>query len=171
MHKLTILPHLSAQVLERLIPLPLQVALPGSEGDISSAMLYLVLHPLFTTSEIISGKSLDTISLRLFCIVANSARIVIDHLADLHHSHRIISLWMATERLFEGGLVWAAFLVSQSHASRRGGQDIPHMDRGTAMGPLLKVSSLLASFSMACKDGGAYVDAWEAFLELLWHML
>jgi hypothetical protein len=167
----TIFPRPSEQFFESLIPLSLQVDEMRSDITIHSATLYVALHPIFTTLDIISNGVLYNPLSRLFHVVAHSARTVIDHFARLNESNSIISLWMAAERVLEAGLVWAAYLMSQRKASPTGEHCFVSMGTGIAMGVLMKVSSLLVSFAARWQAGSSFVDAWETFIELVWNTL
>jgi hypothetical protein len=39
------------------------------------------------------------------------------------------------------------------------------------MSPVFKVSTVIASFVARWKNGLAYAQAWETFVELLWNMI
>lgn len=167
----TISPRPSEQFFESLIPLSLQVDLSFSDISIPSATLYLALHPLFTNQGIFSNPTPLNPPSRLFHVIARSARTLIDHFAQLNENNRIISIWMAAERVLEAGLVWAAYLISQRSSSPTGEHSFLSIGTGVAMGAILKVSSLLASFAARWKGGSSFVDAWETFVELLWNLI
>ena len=78
---------------------------------------------------------------------------------------------MAAERVLESGVVWATYLMSQRRAMPTGEPRFSSTGIRVAMGPVLKVSTLLASFAALWKGASAYVDAWETFVELLWNVL
>ncbi|KAH8646260.1 hypothetical protein BX600DRAFT_158322, partial [Xylariales sp. PMI_506] len=167
-HAFAAQPHCSAKHLENLIPPPLRVELATSVIGIRPASLYIALHRLFTTSIPYYHETMDASDSRLFQIVAHSAVSVIDHISQLNESDKIISLWMNAERVLECGAVWAAYLISQRHSAGEGGA---RMETRLSMSPILKVSSLLASFAARWKAGSEFVNAWEILVELLWDML
>ena len=161
----------SVQSFEDLIPMALRVLPPNVEIDMPSATLYVALHPLFTTQDVLFGRPLHDNSSRIFHITAMSARATIDHFSLLHEDGKILSLWMEAERVIECGTVWLFYLAHQSNSQTTRESDFSRTGMGNTMAPLLKVSSLLSSFSARWKDGAAYVDAWQACVELLWPML
>ncbi|KAL2400734.1 hypothetical protein ABEF92_004968 [Exophiala dermatitidis] len=100
-----------------------------------------------------------------------SAAVMIDHFTKLNQRQMIISLWMAAERVLEAGAVWAAYLMHQRRVSGRGPQGVAAMATDLAFAPIVKVSSLLASFAARWRPGSTYVDNWETLVELLWKMV
>ena len=156
--RFTTSPSSSERLFESLIPPPLRVVSTSSGISMSSATLYTALHPLFTSSDVCAGPILDDQSSRLFHIIANSAIVIIDHFARLNEDNKIISIWMAAERVLEAGLVWATYLMSQRNLTPSGEHYFPPLGSRATMGPVLKVSSLLASFTARWKSGSAYVD-------------
>lgn len=169
--KFTSEPRTSAIFPESLIPDPMQVETVDSDISINSAILYTALHPIFTSEDILSRGTFEEPLLKLFEIVAKSASILVDHFILLDKDHKIISIWMAAERVFEAGLVWVVYLMSRYRTTHTLGHTPFSMDVRNVMGPILKVSSLLGSFRARWKLGSAYVDAWETIVELLWDML
>ncbi|KAH8680691.1 hypothetical protein BX600DRAFT_444917 [Xylariales sp. PMI_506] len=167
----TISPRPPEQFFENLIPLSLQVDIMSSDIHLRSARLYLALHPLFTHQDVLSNMALPNQGSRLFQIIARSAHTMIDHYARLNETNKIISIWMAAERVLEAGLVWAAYLISHRNSSPMGEHCFLSMGTGLAMSAILKVSALLASFAARWKEGAAFVDAWGTFVELLWNMI
>ncbi|KAH8691389.1 hypothetical protein BGW36DRAFT_438990 [Talaromyces proteolyticus] len=162
----------SERLFEKLIPRPLQIDSIDSDIDIQSATLYAALHPLFTTTNVWSTGKLEGHSFRLFHIIARSAATIITHIAYLNEKNKIISIWMAAERVLELGVVWAAYLLYQKTTTTSSEKHIySNMGMSTAISPILKVSALLASFNARWKRGSAYVAVWETFVELLWNML
>lgn len=159
----------SEDFFESLIPLPLQVRSTTSDVNIHSAILYLALHPIFTTSDVHSSGSLNVFTSRLFQVVAHSASTIIDHFTHLNEEKKIISICMAALQVLEAGLVWATYLISQHQAAQAG--SFYAMETGLALSPILKVSALIASFVARWESGSAYADAWETFVQLLWNMI
>ncbi|KAL2397772.1 hypothetical protein ABEF93_004583 [Exophiala dermatitidis] len=100
-----------------------------------------------------------------------SAAVMIDHFTKLNQRQMIISLWMAAERVIEAGAVWAAYLMHKRRVSGRGPQGVAAMATDLAFAPIVKVSSLLASFAARWRPGSTYVDNWETLVELLWKMV
>jgi hypothetical protein len=175
-HHFQLSPRPSEELFERLIPLHMQIGSVETGMSIHSAMLYLSLHPLFTSFEDLSRSVLVGSSLPppspLFHIIAHSAYAVLDHFSLLNQQNRIISIAMAAERILESGLVWSIYLIVQrmSTAKTRG-LTVENMETRTAMEPILKVSSLLASFTGRWKAASIYVEAWEILVDLLWKMV
>ncbi|KAL2433859.1 hypothetical protein ABEF95_011393 [Exophiala dermatitidis] len=158
--------------LENLIPTFLQVTSLDSEISAHSATLYVALHPLFTHPDSFAGSGIfSNPSPRIIHLIAKSSAAMIDHFTKLNQRHMIISLWMAAERVLEAGAVWAAYLMHQRRASGRGPQGVAAMATDLAFAPIVKVSSLLASFAARWKPGSTYVDNWETLVELLWKMV
>lgn len=167
----TVLPRPSAQVFESLIPHCLRVDAAAPQLSVSSATLYIALHPLFTTHDNSSGGiPLDT-SAALFHVISRSASTIIDHFAQLNEDNTIISIWMAADRVLEAGIVWAIYSMSQRGVALVGDHSLLAMGAGLVMRPTMKVSTLLMSFAARCKSVSAYVDAWDTLVELLWNML
>ncbi|KAJ8103421.1 hypothetical protein POJ06DRAFT_241829 [Lipomyces tetrasporus] len=81
----------------------------------------------------------------------------INHFSQLNNYNRIISLWIAAERVLECGSLWAFSLTS-----------LLRMITRVAMSPILKVSNLLASFAARWNGCVAYVDSWETLLGRHW---
>lgn len=160
-YRFTTIPPPPKDFFESLIPLPMQIASANSDIGIYSATLYTALHPLFTTPDACFSTMPSDASSRLFHIVAKSASIIIDHLARLNDDDKIISIWMAAERVLESGLVWASYLMSQSRTTTTGADRFSTVGSHAPMSPILKVSALLASFAARWNSGSAYVDAWE----------
>ncbi|KAH8690800.1 hypothetical protein BGW36DRAFT_411575 [Talaromyces proteolyticus] len=167
--ELQLSPAQPASYFENMIPLPMQVHSIESDISIHSARLYISLHPLFTSS----GIYLTSTPSQLFQIIAYSASTMIDHFTRLNAEHRIISVYLAAESILEAGIVWSVYLMSQ-HLSPSAGifhRDSINMSARTAMGPVLKVSSLLASFSVRWPPVSAYAEAWETLVDMLWIMI
>lgn len=174
----TTVPFPSEALLEALIPLPLQVTSPSLEINLSSATLYIALHPLFTDADkhdadpSSGGGIHGTASLRIIQLISKSACVVIDDFVRLNERNMIVSIWFAAERVLEAGTVWAASLVHQRHIIDPRLQLLPTRgDPSEALRPVIKVSNLLASFSARWKPGLAYVHVWEAVVELLWKVV
>ncbi|KEF57729.1 uncharacterized protein A1O9_05648 [Exophiala aquamarina CBS 119918] len=150
---ITHFPLQSEDFFESLIPLHLQVRLTTSDISIYSATLYLALHPIFTTSD----------------IVACSASAIIDHFARLNEDKKIISISMAASQVLEAGLVWATYLMCRHQTAQAG--SFYAMEPRLALGPILKVSALISSFVARWESGAVYAEAWETFVQLLWNMV
>ncbi|CAK7199578.1 hypothetical protein SEUCBS139899_002259 [Sporothrix eucalyptigena] len=159
-------------ILESLIPVPLQVLPPPVLSrarladtaplmSVQSATLYLALYP--SPESVLSSRPGEVTMLpsRLFQIAAASAYVIIGEFHRQNGRHRIVSLWMSAERIVEAGIVWVLYILCHPQ---------PPLDMGTAIRPILQVSSLLASFSTRWKAGRAYSDAWDALVELMWGM-
>jgi hypothetical protein len=79
---------------------------------------------------------------------------------------------MAAERILESGLVWSIYLIVQRmSAAKTRGLTVENMETRTVMEPILKVSSLLASFTGRWKAASIYAEAWEILADLLWKMV
>ncbi|KIW79388.1 hypothetical protein Z517_06000 [Fonsecaea pedrosoi CBS 271.37] len=162
----------SERYLEALIPQFLQVASAGSEISLSSARLYLALSPLFIDSDRFgNGVGMNAPSPRMVHLITESASVLIDHYTRLNQTTSIISIWMTAEHVLIAGVIWAAGLVHQHRLSGPRLQTISATGPGPALGPIVKVSSLLASFSARWKAGSAFVNAWETVVETLWQVL
>lgn len=171
--RLTTLPPPSAKYVENVIPLPLQIYSIESNISIASASLYTCLHPIFTSCDIWSfNLTNDPYLSQLLHIIAKSASTVIDHHAKLNDDNKIISLWIAAERIMECGSLWAFFLIRQRRQlPPTVNYRLANMPTRDAMAPILKVSTLLASFAARWPGCTAYVDSWETLVEMLWSML
>lgn len=159
----------SEDFFESLIPLHLQMRSTTSDISIHSAMLYLALHPIFTTSDVISSGSLNISNSRLFQIVAHSASAIIDHFTRLNEDKKIISISMVAPQVLEAGLVWATYLICRHEIAQAG--SFHGMEPRLALGPILKVSALIASFVARWESGATYAETWETFVQLLWNMI
>ncbi|EXJ79494.1 hypothetical protein A1O1_08758 [Capronia coronata CBS 617.96] len=168
--RFTTLPRPSDSLMESLIPLQMQLASTDSHVSIQSATLYTALHPLLTDWDMATKGMLDSHSKRLRLVIAHSASTVINHFARLDGEKRIISLWMAADKVLEAGLVWATYLMHRRTAPTEYEPSAP-MGPLVAMSPILKVSALLASFSARWESGIAHAQAWESLVELLWNVV
>ncbi|KIW98492.1 uncharacterized protein Z519_00153 [Cladophialophora bantiana CBS 173.52] len=169
---LTTVPVPTETFLEALIPFPLQVMSLGSEINLSSATLYTALNPLFTDPDRFAGGGiLNMASPRMAHIIAKSASIIIDHFNLLNEKNSIISIWLAAERVLEAGTVWAASLVHQQRLAGLRPQHLSATGTDVTLGPIVKVSGLLASFAARWKVGSVYVSTWEIVVESLWKMV
>jgi len=167
--QITQFPLQSEDFFESLIPFPFQVTSATSGLSIQSAILYLALHPIFTTPDVISSGSLNMSNSRLFQIISRSAVAIIDHFARLNEDKRIISISMAASQVLEAGLVWATYLVCRHQTAQAG--SFYAMEKRVALDPVLKVSTLIASFVARWESGATYAEAWETFVQLLWNMI
>ena len=169
---MTRFPRQSEDFFENLIPLRFQVkSISSGILSIQSAMLYVALHPLFTTSDTFPTGAFNVLHSRLFQIVAHSASAIIDHFAYLNENDRIISVCMAMEQVIEAGLVWATYLISHKGITDTPSQNVYKLGTSLAMSPIFKVSTIISSFVARWKNGSAYAQAWESFVELLWNMI
>lgn len=163
----------SGDLLENLIPSPLQVRALPSTVSIDSARLYIALHPLFTASEAFSQPNAGAFPSRLFHVVGNSACTIINHYALLNEENNIICLWMAAEQVLEAGLVWAVYIMNQRQSTPTafgGSQPMLQLSPSFVMDPIIKVSTLLASLTARWRNGSAYAQAWEIFVQMFWGM-
>ncbi|KAK5053051.1 hypothetical protein LTR84_002025 [Exophiala bonariae] len=154
---------------ESLIPFRFRVVSTSSQISIHSAMLYLTLHPIYTTSDAFSCISANVPTSRLFQIVAQSAATIIDHFTHLNEDKKILSVCMAAAQVLEAGFIWAAYLISANQPAQNG--PLFAMEKSVALSPILKVSALLASFVARWESGSVYTEAWETFVQLLWNMI
>lgn len=155
-----------------LIPDKLRVKSANSDISDSQAIAYLPLHPLFTSnisSDVFSQDRQSTNPPELFQIIATSASIVIESIAQQNKDHKFICIWMAAERLVEAGAVWGLYLLVTKKAKIA--ESDGGMGMAKAMKPLYSCSTLLASFAERWKVGSAYVDIWEAYLSFLWTVI
>ncbi|KAK4940315.1 hypothetical protein LTR10_019531 [Elasticomyces elasticus] len=162
---------LSEGTLENLIPVTLQVSSVNSGMSVQSATLYIALHPPITRLALFDPRAVNGLPSRLLQIVAKSASTLIDHFARLNEGNKIISIFMASEKVLEAGLVWSTYLLSHQAAITAGYQLPSRMSTKVMMSPIMRVSALLASFAGRWKHGPAYVRAWEALVELLWNII
>jgi hypothetical protein len=171
-HGFTITPVPHQTYFENIIPRHLQVASTDTDIGIQSAMLYVSLHPLFTTSpaEIFSERSLDRISPELLKIVADSASTVLDIYFQQNRDHKLTSIWLSAERVLEAGAVWGAYIIILGR-SQTMSDGLFSISTSRVMGPLQKCSTLLVSFAERWTDGSIYLEVWETFLSLLWDVL
>ncbi|KIV91136.1 hypothetical protein PV10_05712 [Exophiala mesophila] len=161
------------EVLESLIPGPLQVTAFPSTISIDSARLYIALHPLFTASDAFYQPNSGAFPSRLFHIVGNSACTIINHYALLNEETKIICVWMAAEQVLEAGLVWAVYIMSQRQSTSTafgGSQPVLQLSPSVIMDPIIKVSTLLASFTARWRNGSTYARSWEIFVQMFWGM-
>lgn len=164
-------PSLPAAQLESMIPVQLRITKPETRIEISSALLYITLQPIFTTAEIIAGQPLDEKTFVIFRSTAMSACTMINHKCELDNSGRTLSLWLEADRVLRCGILWLYYLIYQSRRQRLGGDRSPFMAMGNMMAPLLQVTSLLSSFAARFRDASASLSAWEACTAMLWPML
>lgn len=157
--------------IQGLIPQHLQVGLMDYDISLSSARLYLALHPLFSMSELGVRSILDQYSSQLFNVIARSSTQLIDHFAALSDGNKILSIWMAAEQVLEAGAVWAAYLMSRHQNPSLTQHGASTMGTRAGLSPILKVTSLLTSFAVRCKDTSAHLRVWETLVALLWNML
>lgn len=162
-------PFQGEEFFENLIPLRFQVSSPSSDISIRSAMLYLALHPIYTTSDAFSCIPAHVPTSRLFQIVAQSAVTIIDHFTLLNEQRKVLSVCMAAVQVLEAGLIWSTYLISLHQPAQSG--LLFAMEKGIALSPIMKVSALLASFVARWEGGSAYTEAWETFVQLLWNMI
>ncbi|KIW38897.1 uncharacterized protein PV06_08722 [Exophiala oligosperma] len=156
--------------LEGLIPLSLQVTDPSSGIGLASAKLYLALHCLLTNIDTPPESGIfDIPSPRMVHIIAQSASVIIDRFTQLNDNNRIISIWMAAERVLEAGAIWVISLVHQQQSYGQRSQSAAGI-RAT-LSPVVKVSSLLASFAARWTPGSAHLSTWETVVDLLWAMV
>lgn len=171
-HALTTVAVPTETYLESLIPISLQISSLSSEIKMPSATLYTALHPLFTHPDSFARSGTFNIpSPRIIHTIAKSAAVVIDHFTRLNQRQMIISIWIAAERVVEAGAVWAAYLIRERSLSGRALQGVAINGTDFPLAPIVKVSSLLASFAARWKPGSAYANNWETLVELLWKML
>jgi len=169
---LTTVPVRDEAFLEAQIPLSLQVTSLGSEISLPSAILYIALHPLLTDSDLFAEQNfMNRPSSRLVHIITTSASVIIDHFTQLNEKNSIISIWVAAERILVAGAVWAAGLMHRKHLSGPGLQGVSNPGTGVTLDPIIKVSSLLASFAARWKAGSSYVTTWNAVVDSIWQTI
>lgn len=78
---------------------------------------------------------------------------------------------MAVEQVIEAGLVWGTYLISHKGTTETPNQNVYKLGTSLAMSPIFKVSTIIASFVARWKNGSAYAQAWESFVELLLNMI
>jgi hypothetical protein len=169
--RLSTSPDLSDSALESLVPVQLQVPSANSGIGLQSATMYLALHAAFTETKPLNLKTVNVPTSRLFHIVANSASTFIDHFTRLNEGNKMISIFMASEKVLEAGMVWSTYLFSLQSSITAGYQSPFTISTQAMMSPVLKVSALLASFAARWTHGSEYVTAWETLVELLWNII
>lgn len=159
---------------ESLIPSNLQISAGSAKSIIStqSAEVYIALHPLFTSRglEIFSDYPLQQAAMNLLHIIGNSACTIIGGYAQRWKQSKIISIWMAAERVLEAGAVWATYLMIMRRKQTSSG-GLSSIGMKAVMKTLTSCSALLVGFAERWKEGAVYVEIWEIFLSLLWGIL
>lgn len=160
----------SEAYLEAQIPHALQVNSASTDISLPSAVLYLSLHPLLTNLDMFShAEIISGLSSRMLLLIITSASIVIDHFTQLNNRNSIISIWLSAERVLIAGAVWVASLIHQKHSAAHNTPSIAATS--TLMNPIVKVSSLLASFAARWKAAESYVTAWNVLVDILWQII
>lgn len=154
--------------LEALISPTLNIP-PGtrpSDMSLAQAQIYLALHPLFTSPA--AGP--HSCSPELLSNIAGAASAFIGCISKLNREHRVICIWSTTESVLQAGAVWGAYLIlsKQGESKLLKNSSSTAFQPGSSVGPLLQCSALLASFAERWKPGRHYVQAWDAFVEMLW---
>ncbi|EKG22471.1 hypothetical protein MPH_00206 [Macrophomina phaseolina MS6] len=153
---------------ENLIPLQFQIPPNARLSDMSfaQAQIYLSLHPLFTSPT--AGP--HSCSSDLLKCIAGAASSFISFTSRLNREHRVVSIWTTAESLLQAGAVWGAYLIlsKQGEPKALQGPSFNLLKPGSSMEPLLQCSALLSSFAERWKPGRQYVQAWDAFTEMLW---
>lgn len=160
--------------MESLIPADLKVSRGDFRINASSAIVYVALHPLFTscTTAMFSSTPLDENAAELLRIIAESASTIIDGFVKLNKEHQVLSIWHSAERVLQAGAVWATYLISLRCTQSHHRSDVLSQTRTkSSITPLLKCTKLLVSFAERWKDGVIYSQIWETFLSLLWGIL
>ena len=156
----------SEAYLEAQIPLSLRITSFESTISLPSAILYLALHPLLTKLDMcIASEGMSRLSPRIVHLITTSAVVIIDHFTQLNENNLIISMWLGAERVLMGGAVWVSGLLHQKHLSGASPQGM--LSTGTALSPVMKITSLLASFAARWKAGSAYMTIWNDVVDLL----
>ncbi|KAK7632574.1 hypothetical protein IWX48DRAFT_638572 [Phyllosticta citricarpa] len=156
----------SADVETRLIPACLRINSESAWGDVSlgQAQVYLTLHPLFTSP----GAGTHCCSQNLLSKIAMAAAAFIMHTHKLNKERRVISIWVSAENVIQAGAAWAAYLMLRSQRdSPLHDYHILNLADLPAIEPIVKCSSILASFAERWKGGRRYCQAWEAFADML----
>lgn len=158
----------SEAFIESLVPLSHQISHFDSNITLASATLYLALHPLITDLDRFTGTDpVEIPSTRMIHLISSSASIVIDHFAQLDEKKMIVSIWLAAEQVLKAGIVWATHIFNNQRMSGTWLLNVPKIKTSVAFGPIIKVSSLLASFAARWHIGSAYTRVWETVVELL----
>ncbi|KAL1640006.1 hypothetical protein SLS58_007432 [Diplodia intermedia] len=161
-------PDPSPVAMEALIPPAFRIptSTHPSEMSLAQAQIYLALHPLFTSPS--AGP--HSCSPELLSNIAGAASAFIACTSKLNKEHRIISVWTTAELVLQAGAVWGAYLIlsKQDESNLLQTRSVNISGSGSLMEPLLQCSTLLASFAERWKAGRNYVQAWEAFAEMLW---
>lgn len=154
--------------LEQLIPLQLRVARNAVSISLPSARIYLALHPLFTDRlyDLFSDQMAEQDKVDLWKIVATSASVVIESYVRLQKEQRLLSVWLAAERVLEAAAVSAIyFLVTRRTHVGSAEAAYNSLDESTL--PLWKCANLLTSYAERWKEAIAYSRIWDTFLSLL----
>ncbi|KAK7523030.1 uncharacterized protein IWZ02DRAFT_260707 [Phyllosticta citriasiana] len=156
----------SPDVETRLIPACLRINSESAWGNVSlgQAQVYLTLHPLFTSP----GAGTHCCSTNLLSKIALAAAAFIMHTHKLNKERRVISIWVSAENVIQAGAAWAAYLMLHSQRdSPLHDYHILNLADLPAIEPIVKCSSILASFAERWKGGRRYCQAWEAFADML----
>ncbi|KAK8237093.1 hypothetical protein HDK77DRAFT_307152 [Phyllosticta capitalensis] len=153
--------------MESSIPACLRINLESGPSDVSlgQAQVYLTLHPLFTSP----GAGIHCCSPDLLSKIALAAAAFITHTHKLNKERRVVSIWVTAENVLQAGAAWAAYLMLHSQRdSPLHDYHVPKpIDKIPPMEPIVRCSSLLASFAERWKGGRRFCQAWEAFTDLL----
>lgn len=172
---LSLQPRPSQEHLEQIISPQLRV-LHSSNFPIplSSATIYLALHPTFTDhlSNLFSGHIPTTqiISTDLLETIAASASVVIDGYFQLQKEHMLLSVWIAAERVLEAGAVWATYLLLKKMQTDEDTTSACS-DIKKSLLPLLKCGNLLTAYAERWKRGELYRKVWDAFQSMILEVL
>jgi hypothetical protein len=154
-------------IFEKLLPEWFEMPKEDERMTLASAQSYLALHPLLKSSSselyFLSSESDDSAKERLLTTMANAASTVIDNFVDMYEGGNVLSIWVFTEQVLEGGVVLARTLITL--------KKFPCMLRANFMASLLKVNRLLLGCAERWEGGSVHSKAWEALLPILWAML
>jgi hypothetical protein len=158
--------------LEALIPIHLRVPTITSKIDYSSASVYIALHPLITDLSVCTEPlSPSPPSKRIVHVIKMSASVVIDHFTRVNEARSITSISQAAEQVFLAGLVWISGLLYDKHTPPMASNFHHSHSSAQALTPILRVSSLLASFAARWQAGDGFVSAWNIVVDLLWQAI
>jgi hypothetical protein len=170
-HSLANKPGQHWDALESRIPPSLRVTAIEQGLSLSSATLYIALHPLLTDSTPFAFQQYPSkLPTALVQVIIDSASVIIDHVAHLNEQNKIISIWIAAEQILMAGTVWLAGLLHQRYHSGSSMEGVLMVGTSTGSPPVIKVTSLLASFAARWRGGYSHVAIWDAVLQSVYQM-
>ncbi|KAL2822243.1 hypothetical protein BDW59DRAFT_163835 [Aspergillus cavernicola] len=121
-----------------------------------TALIYLSLHPLFTTDLTwLGSESLPDCpcSLELLLYVSHAARSYIEHLFT-PSVPAVLCIWMTLERVLRAGFVWVISVVYRLRTERQ-------VDVADLLTPLTRCDHVLSVLVERWKPGLPYYSSWD----------